>query len=499
MGRKVGLAAGIILIAVLSVVLVGGQIGGGFLWWGNREPIYIYGDDDFTYGNGVMSGSGTATDPYIIEGWRIDAPNAEYGIYIDHTTRHFVIRDCVVERARTAGIYFNTVRNGRIESVQVSLSNNAVYFLNATDNVLAGSVIAKCRLGVVMAAESRDNVIVGNAFIDNGMSGHDPQRRNRWYDEAGGNYWSDYAGVDDNGDGIGDDPYYPLRDSYPLMASPIEWTDVEPAGYTYAGNQVSPDGSLVVTSQTPITLSAVDPGSGLSEIRYSIDGGAWAAYAGPITLTGEDGPRKVTYYGIDNLGNEEAKTTVSFLLDNHPPETAIEIGEPRHVDERGTWITSSSRITLRREEESTHGVTKTFYRIDGGAWQRYSTPFVVFGYDGPHTVTFYSQNASGVTEPLQTVILIKDDAPPHTRGAQASSPAAIEVILGPPTSEAILEPPHVEPASVVVEEMPRAPAAVDEAAEVPASAPAVDVPPMVEEAPSEEAPLEVQTGSGETF
>jgi len=121
MGRKVGFAVAGIMAVALSVVLVGGQVGGGgFVWWGNREPIYIYGNDDFTVENGVMSGSGTADDPYIIEGWRIDSPRAEYGIYVDHTTVHFVIRDCVIERPRLAGIYFNTVRNSRVEGTQLS-------------------------------------------------------------------------------------------------------------------------------------------------------------------------------------------------------------------------------------------------------------------------------------------------------------------------------------------------------------------------------------------
>ena len=67
MGRKVVCAMAIVVIAVVSAGLVGGQVG-GFWWWGTHEPIYIYGDDDFTYSNGVMSGSGTSADPYSSRG-----------------------------------------------------------------------------------------------------------------------------------------------------------------------------------------------------------------------------------------------------------------------------------------------------------------------------------------------------------------------------------------------------------------------------------------------
>ncbi|MFC2083234.1 nitrous oxide reductase family maturation protein NosD, partial [Candidatus Bipolaricaulota bacterium] len=399
---------------------------------------------------------GTADDPYVIEGWRIDRPQADYGFYIDHTTAHFVIRDCVIEGTRMAGIYFNTVQNGRVEDTQIGLSDTAVYLLDSSHNILERNVIAESKYGVVTAANSRDNIITGNSFIDNGLHAYDPHRWNLWSLECIGNYWSDYKGYDNDENGIGDIPYYAIYDKYPLMSPPVEWTRVAPAGLTYAGNHVAPDGSLVVSSDTPISLSALDPGSGLAEIQFSIDGGPWTVYTSSIYLVGEDGPQKLTYYGIDYLDNVETQRTVSFMLDNHPPMTEIEVGEPKYEDARGIWITSKSRILLNLVQESTYGVTQTFYRIDGRGWQRYSTPFTIVGADGPHQISYYSQNASGVVEDLKTMIILKDDAPPSSRGAQASSPGAgIVVQVDPATSPAVEPAPVVvEPAPVVVEPVP---------------------------------------------
>ena len=487
MGRKVAVCAVVACAVVLSVVLVGGQVGsGGFLWWGNHEPIYIYGNDDFTVKNGVMSGSGTAADPYIIEGWRIDSPKADYGIYIDHTTAHFVVRDCVIESTRRAGIYLNTVKNGRIEHTQVGLSDTAVYLLDSSRNVFTMNVIAQSKYGVVMAAYSRENVIYNNSFYDNGLNGHDPERRNRWYDSCVGNYWSDYDGLDSDGDGIGDVPYYALMDEFPLMTPSVDWTRVAPAGLSYSGNQVSPEGALVVTSQTPISLVSQDPGSGLETIMYAIDRSEWAEYTGPIYLTGDDGPRTLRYYGIDQLGNAEQESTVRFVLDNHPPVTEITVGDPKYQDDRALWVTSASEFTLERVQESTYGRATTYFQIDSRGWMMYNGPFRISGPDGPYTIAYYSRNASGVTEEIQTLVVIKDDAPPSTRGSQSSqsSSGGIGVQVGPPTVEP--EPtPEPEPemeTPVVVEPEPE-----------PEPEPVVETPVVVEPEPEPEPEPVVET------
>ena len=397
--------SGITAVILSLAVLVVAAANGSYLWWGNREPIYIYGDWDFTCENGVVAGCGTRWDPYIIEGWRIVPQGAGFGIYIDHTTRYFVIRNCVIEGASDAAIHFNSMSNGRIEGCQLLRSERGLLLENSHYNAIAGNLIAENRYGVVAAVSSRDNTVTENSFIWNGLDGYDPERRTLWYCGRAGNYWSDYEGCDYDGDGIGDQPYSPLGDRFPLMVSPMasalpltyqpashcvtstnvirhcEWRDVNcdgipdpcipkpayefpapctpPVGGFQSSGPVTvqpvppysprpeavaptppslPEGTIIVNARTPITLCAVDAASGLACMMFSIDGGEWRPYQGPFTLTGPSGPRTIAYYAMDNLGNQSETRMCTVFLDNTPPDTTLEVGEPRVIKQQGVLI-----------------------------------------------------------------------------------------------------------------------------------------------------------------
>ena len=115
-----------------------------------RAPILIEGDANFTAANGVVAGSGTPSDPYVIAGWQIDASTAN-AIEIRDTTAPFVIRDIVVGHS-TPGAPFNY----------------AVYLVNATGASIQSVNVTAGALGFYVLRST--NISVDRVNVDSGAS-----------------------------------------------------------------------------------------------------------------------------------------------------------------------------------------------------------------------------------------------------------------------------------------------------------------------------------------
>jgi len=230
--------------------------------------ITIASDYEFTADNGVCSGSGTFEDPYVIQGWTIDAGDSRYGIYVHGTTRPFVIRNVEISGAETAATYLSYVRNASIEdcvfeanwagvvlnfstfiritgstfeqntdgvhlffsnSNQILNStfekNDTALWLDSSDkNDLWDNLISSASMGAYLNLGSSGNSILRNAFVDNTHNAFS-DGHNIWNDATSGNYWSDFTAVDKNQDGIRDTPYEINQDgdqdSRPLVSHPL--------------------------------------------------------------------------------------------------------------------------------------------------------------------------------------------------------------------------------------------------------------------------------------
>jgi hypothetical protein len=394
---------------VLGLALVG--FGQG---WAPHEPIYIHGDDAFTWENGVVKGSGTADDPYIIEGWIIDTRSHDYGIYIDGTRANFVIRNCQIRYAQErAGIFLSNVRNGRIEGNAIFGAKIAIQLLATENVVITANAIGYCDYGIVIGGASRGNVVYGNALFSCGFPAKDEGMGNFWHHEGRGNYWSDYRGQDLNKDGIGDTPYELVPDAYPLMEPPVKLPPEAAPMRTVDLAKVGERGIVALAPGTLVRLVAQDIGVGVDKIFYRLDSGDFLAYTEPFPLP-DRAVVRMEYYSVDKLGNREPTKTLTIYLDIHPPVTRIIAGDPSYLAPDGKlWITSKTPIELKSEDAS--GVANIFFRIDGGDWRNYTGPFYVPGSDGPHKVEYYAIDAYGNREEVQSAVLWKDDSAPVTQ------------------------------------------------------------------------------------
>ena len=133
----------LLFVAVIGLTLVASAA--------SRGPISILGNADFVEENGVIAGSGTEDDPYLIAGWEIELGSDDlFGVRIENTTAHFLLRGVQVSDAMNvagAGIRIAFAEAGRIEACTVT-ATNAVQIISSTGIEMAETFIYTNGIGL---------------------------------------------------------------------------------------------------------------------------------------------------------------------------------------------------------------------------------------------------------------------------------------------------------------------------------------------------------------
>ncbi len=114
------------------------------------------------------------------------------------------VRDNEAAGNERQGILFRDVQSSTITGNRVEGNGEGLFFFSSLDNVIADNVIVGNQIGARIWAGTERNEVRGNSFISNREQVfYVASSDQRW----GANYWSDYLGWDQDGDGLGDRPY----------------------------------------------------------------------------------------------------------------------------------------------------------------------------------------------------------------------------------------------------------------------------------------------------
>ncbi|HKQ97400.1 MAG TPA: NosD domain-containing protein [Candidatus Polarisedimenticolia bacterium] len=324
-----------------------------------RGRISINGDGQFTSSRGVVAGTGSVNDPFVIAGWDIVCGNPANapGIEIRNATAEFVIRDVRV-RSCLDGIVLDSDRVSNVVRSRLTDDQRGIVLTNHASganiegnrfDAISGTAIAVLGGGgywfrrntITGAPVGIDLEAVQGAFIyRNNLIGNATQAIAHdgcclhWSQPLpdGGNYWSDYSGTDlcagtnqnfcnpaswDN-DGIGDQQRLvpdTWSDLYPFMTPLSDEGDTLPPS---AGITVPSQGEVSYEAPFTVRGQADDTGVGVDHVEVRHNGGAWgwanalAPWTRDITLA--PGENVIEAVAIDRSGNRSpiARTTMTY-------------------------------------------------------------------------------------------------------------------------------------------------------------------------------------------
>ena len=254
----------------------------------------------------IIDGSNTGNIIKITQDYvnitRFTIQHGLIGIYILQSTHHHIWRNNIIDNWEGIGITQvqhaliekNTIHSNFFEAINpIQSTENTFYQNHITDNLYgfflsesSNNIINNNHLsgntrGIEIRQSSNNNLLYHNNFYTSEEDHALDECTNTWNDAypSGGNYWDDYTGQDNDGDGIGDTPYSinggTNKDYYPLM-DPYYEQQYPPDSPTISGPAQGKTGTSY-----EYTISTSDPED--DDVYYLIE---W----GDTTTTGWIGP-----------------------------------------------------------------------------------------------------------------------------------------------------------------------------------------------------------------
>jgi len=211
------------------------------------------------------------------------------GIVLDDSNDNIISGNNISSNYDDAFVLYDSNNNNILENIiSYNNDNGIIIYAPSNNNIISNNTI-ESNNDDGLYTDSSNNYIYHNNFIDNLQNAYDIGN-NIWDNgyPSGGNYWSDYTGVDYNHgqnqdilghDRIGDTPYNisggSNQDSYPVM-HPYGWLNDAPENITIDGPKTGKAGQLYM-----YTTSADDPEGDPIYYMFDWGDGSYSKWLGP--------------------------------------------------------------------------------------------------------------------------------------------------------------------------------------------------------------------------
>lgn len=110
---------------------------------------------------GICTGSGTETDPYVIEDLEIDGGGSGSCIWIENSDVYFKIENCSLYNSggsTNAGILLSYVTNAQLLNNNFTSNYNGIYLFKSDENEISGNIVVNNDYGISLSISDTNNI-----------------------------------------------------------------------------------------------------------------------------------------------------------------------------------------------------------------------------------------------------------------------------------------------------------------------------------------------------